>query len=576
MSIGPGRVVAGRYLLGRMLGRGGMGAVWQAHDTLLGREVALKEVGGSSLPSDPQVRRTLREAQAAARLRHPSIVTVYDVVTDEGAPWIVMELVDGRSLAETIAEQGRLTVRRTAEIGLSVLDALRAAHREGVAHRDVKPANILLEEGRVVLTDFGIAAIDDATALTATGQMVGSPAYLAPERINGQPATAAADMWSLGVTLYAAVTGRSPFQREDTQATLAAILNSRPEAPAYGGLLWPVIKGLLDKDPVRRLGADQARELLAKVVRAAEPEAPGAVRRRRWWPVRQTRREDAPDGLPGTLVAPSPTIAAPTVAEPVSDTSAAGTSAETDAETPPAPVFAVDQTTLSGSATPLPLYPEPSRGPGRLRKGRVWLSAAVVAVLLLAGGLLRVFWPGSGGEAATAGSSASPSVPPPPSAASAAVAPGTAATPVNPNLDSCLVGTWRSTSTQVVNHFEGVDAVFTGKGGTILRIHPDGRSVADYDRSAPLTAKIKGNSFVETLRGVQASRVETRGGKLYDSGFSGGPTYQMKRNGKSISIEVTNPTTSHTQPYICSDTSLTVYGDDKVSTDAYARVSRTP
>jgi predicted Ser/Thr protein kinase len=720
MSSGSGRVIAGRYRLGRLLGRGGMGAVWQADDTLLGREVALKEVGGQGRPSDPQVRRTLREAQAAARLRHPSIVTVYDVVTDEGAPWIVMELVDGRSLAETIAEQGLLTERRTAEIGLQVLDALRAAHREGIAHRDVKPANILLEEERVVLTDFGIAAIDDATALTATGQMVGSPAYLAPERINGQPATAAADMWSLGVTLYTAATGRSPFQREDTQATLAAILHHRPETPAHAGRLWPVIKGLLDKDPVRRLGADQARELLANVVRSADTTDPGTAARRRprWWPVRQARPEDTPDGLPGTLVAPSPTLAAPTAhqqaaggpavagapdpepltvagsasdpaglsvpetavlgaaegvalsaaeaavfpaaetsALPVTETAALGVAegvapaatgsgggseadtvaaADSDGEAvtvaaadsgagavtvgaadsgaapdavtvaavgTPAPAAvpvatvdlgsAVDDTTglvvaeaatLRGpepagtsrarTVTPLPAHPgaPASRRSGRVR---VWPVAAVVTGVLLAGGSLRLFWPGFGpggeqtGAAPSAGSSAS-SVP---VSASAVAQP---VKPVNPNLDACLVGTWRSVSTQVVNHFEGVDKMFTGKGGVVLRIREDGSATEDYSRSADLTATINGNKYVETLRGLRKSKVQSRGGKIYGSGFSGGPTYKMKRNGKNQSIEVTNPTTSYALTYICSDTGLTVYGDENTSTDSYERVSRTP
>jgi serine/threonine protein kinase len=742
MSSSSARVIAGRYRLGRLLGRGGMGAVWQAHDTLLGRDVALKEVWLTATadepaqPSDPQVRRVLREAQAAARLRHTGIVTVYDVVTDGGSPWIVMELVDGRSLAEVIAEQGLLTERRTAEIGLHVLDALRVAHREGIAHRDVKPANILLEEGRVVLTDFGIAAIDDATAITATGQMVGSPAYLAPERINGQPATAAADLWALGVTLYTAVTGKSPYQRDDALATMAAVLHSRPETPAHAGRLWPVIKGLLDKDPARRLGAEQARELLANVVRTAGDSA-APERRRRWWPVRQPRTEDTPDGLPGTLVAPSPTLAAPTAyqqgsevqtvptalphpapptastasaastvpaasdartapiasaastvpsasaastaptisaastvptasdasttptvsaAPTVSTASAASTasdvptvsdaptasaaptvsdastpsdastvpvaepqvsagaeaatvaSAESDAETvpvasgepdaetvpagaggvsvsgPEARGVAVPETGMSpGPAfvmapplpvTPLPAYPEPLPGARRSRKATVWPVAAAVTAVLLAGGSLRLFWPDSGGATTTTGATgASPAASPSAAPSIQAVVASVAPKPSNPNLDSCLMGTWRSVSVQVVNHFEGVDAVFTSKGGVIMRIQPDGSTTEDYNKSAPLTAKIKGASYVETLRGVRKSHVETRGGKVYGSGFSGGPTYKMKRNGKNQSIKVTNPTTSYTLPYICSESRLTVYGDDNSSTDIYERVN---
>jgi serine/threonine protein kinase len=314
-------VVAGRYRLVRPLGRGGMGAVWSADDELLGRAVAVKEIwfpatGDEPVsPADPLVRRALREAQAAARLRHPGIVTVYDVVIEAGRPWIIMELIDGQSLADAIREHGLLTERRTAEIGLQVLDALQAAHRAGIAHRDVKPANIMLAADRVVLTDFGIAAIDDATALTATGHMVGSPAYLAPERINGEPATAAGDLWALGVTLYTAVTGRSPFRREDTQSTFAAILNSRPATPAHAGRLWPVIKGLLAKDPARRLTAEQARTVLARAAVPAGGSAeatPVAHWSRRLWPTRPKRSRSTSEILPPTLNAPPPTIAAPT------------------------------------------------------------------------------------------------------------------------------------------------------------------------------------------------------------------------------------------------------------------------
>ncbi|MEV6630677.1 serine/threonine-protein kinase [Actinoplanes sp. NPDC051470] len=268
------RVIAGRYRLDRILGRGGMGAVWQGTDTLLDRDVAVKEIylaGADSGPvdqDDPRIRRAMREAQAAARLRHPSIVAVHDVALDGGRPWIVMELVDGPSLADLIAKSGSLPPGRVAEIGLQVLDGLTAAHQRGTVHRDVKPANILIETGRAMLTDFGIAAMDDASALTATGMMIGSPAYMAPERINGVPAAPPADLWALGITLYTAVNGRSPFQREDTQGTIAAILAMPPAAPADAGHLWPIIAGLLEKDPARRLTAEQARPLLATAARA--------------------------------------------------------------------------------------------------------------------------------------------------------------------------------------------------------------------------------------------------------------------------------------------------------------------
>jgi serine/threonine protein kinase len=298
--------VAGRYRLERALGRGGMGAVWLAHDSLLTRDVAVKEIlfptaePGPVSPADPLVKRALREAQAAARLRHPGIVTVHDVVIEDGRPWIVMELVGGQSLAQELRERGLLTRQRTAEIGWRVLDALGAAHRNGILHRDVKPANILLDGDGVVLTDFGITAIEDATALTHTGQMVGSPAFMAPERVNGGPATAATDLWALGVTLYQTLTGHSPFQRDDMQGTLAAILTSKPAAPAHAGQLWPVIKGLLEKDPRRRLTAEPALRLLAAVA-----QHPGSV-------VAPKRRRRTPWSSSVTMEAPPVTVAADT------------------------------------------------------------------------------------------------------------------------------------------------------------------------------------------------------------------------------------------------------------------------
>ena len=320
MSQGVARVVAGRYRLLRQLGRGGMGVVWHARDGLLARDVAIKEI---QLPStgaeqaDPLASRALREARAAAQLKHPGIITVHDVVVDDGRPWIVMELIDGRSLGQTVGEDGALSEQRAALIGLRVLDALQAAHQRGILHRDVKPPNILLDGDRVVLTDFGIAAIDGATALTATGQMVGSPAYLAPERINGRPATAATDLWALGVTLYAAVVGRSPFQREDAQTTFAAVLTSHPARPAGAGRLWPAIHGLLAKDPARRLTADRAAVLLAAVAYPATAPDPRPSSR---WPRRWRSR---PVGAPPQAVQPPTLVEPPPASEPAAERSRA-------------------------------------------------------------------------------------------------------------------------------------------------------------------------------------------------------------------------------------------------------------
>jgi serine/threonine protein kinase len=338
-------VVGGRYRLSGWLGRGGMGAVWEAHDTLLGRDVALKEIylpEDGAGPDDPMIRRAFREARAAARLRHRGIVTVHDVVTDDGRPWIVMELIEGPSLAAAIREHGTLAEHRAADIGAQVLDALRAAHRQGVLHRDVKPANILLGTDRVVLTDFGIAAIDDATSITSTGQMIGSPAFLAPERLDGQPATAATDLWALGVTLYTAVTGRSPFPGGDLPGTLAAILNRSPEPPADAGLLWPVIEGLLAKDPDDRLTADQADPLLRAVVRASGEQA-GVVQGEQQESSgdapasRSGRRPSSDPQSPLTRPEARPPLTAPTVADPHDGilTAAAPPAAAPTVATPP-------------------------------------------------------------------------------------------------------------------------------------------------------------------------------------------------------------------------------------------------
>ncbi|MEV5780250.1 serine/threonine-protein kinase [Streptomyces sp. NPDC052287] len=272
---GTGRLVAGRYRLLAKLGHGGMGTVWRAKDETVDREVAVKEPRlPDHLPDRERANafeRMRREARAAARLDHPAVVNVHDVAVVDGQPWIVMELVRGRSLGAAL-EEGTLGVREAARVGLEVLGALEAAHAAGILHRDVKPDNVLLgPHGRVVLTDFGIAQIEGETSLTDTGGFVGSPEYIAPERVLGQRPGPSCDLWSLGVVLYAATEGVSPFRRSNTPATLQSVLNSTPAPPASAkGPLAEAINGLLDKDPSRRLGADRVRRLLEE---AAEPPA---------------------------------------------------------------------------------------------------------------------------------------------------------------------------------------------------------------------------------------------------------------------------------------------------------------
>ncbi|MEU4688754.1 serine/threonine-protein kinase [Actinoplanes sp. NPDC023714] len=257
-------ILAGRYQLGELLGRGGMGAVHLARDETLQRDVAIKEIdqppgeeGGAA------ARRTLREARAAARLSHPGVVQVYDVLQLDGRTWIVMEYVPSRSLKQVIADDGPLDPARAARIGLELLGALRAAHRNGVEHRDVKPANVLLaDDGRVLLTDFGIAAMDDDSVISRSDVVVGSPHFMAPERARSGKSGPEADLWSLGATLYAAVEGHSPYERSSTMATLTALATEEPEPATHAGPLGPVLEGLLRKDPARRLGIEDAEQLM--------------------------------------------------------------------------------------------------------------------------------------------------------------------------------------------------------------------------------------------------------------------------------------------------------------------------
>ncbi|MFB9553723.1 serine/threonine-protein kinase [Streptomyces roseoviridis] len=278
MPSAEGRLLAGRYRLGVVLGRGGMGTVWRAVDETLGRTVAVKELRfPNSIDEDEKRRlitRTLREAKAIARIRNNGAVTVYDVVDEDDRPWIVMELIEGKSLADAVREDGTLTPRRAAEVGLAILDVLRSAHREGILHRDVKPSNVLIaEDGRVVLTDFGIAQVEGDPSITSTGMLVGAPSYISPERARGHKPGPAADLWSLGGLLYAAVEGSPPYDKGSAIATLTAVMTEPVDPPKNAGPeLEKVIYGLLAKDPDQRLDDAGARVLLRAVLDA--PEAP--------------------------------------------------------------------------------------------------------------------------------------------------------------------------------------------------------------------------------------------------------------------------------------------------------------
>ncbi|MGW5421065.1 serine/threonine-protein kinase [Streptomyces sp. NPDC003943] len=396
-------LIAGRYRLLDVLGEGGMGTVWRARDEVLGREVAVKEVRApAGLPTEDRERlyaRLEREARSAARITDRNVVTVYDVAIDDERPWIVMELVRGLTLAETLEAEGPLPPARAAQVGAGVLAALRAAHAAGVLHRDVKPANVLLaNDGRVVLTDFGIAAVAGTSPLTMTGELIGSPEYLAPERALGRTPGPAADLWSLGVLLYTAVEGASPFRRETALDTLRMVVDEEPAPPVHAGPLAPVIEGLLRKDPEQRLPAEAAEEQLRLVAAGGTP------------------RTEATRVLPTPPPVPYPAFA--------------GEGAGGGGTGGPAPV---------GATAPLP-GPEPER-----RHRAAWI-AVVVALLLVAGGLTYAVLRDTGKDG-------TPTVPPAttsaPTTAPTTPAPTTASTSASPS----------TTTTPPVNALVSVRAV---------------------------------------------------------------------------------------------------------------------
>jgi serine/threonine protein kinase len=270
-------LLAGRYRLGEAIGRGGMGRVWRAQDELLNRTVAVKELtaGLYATEAEREVlhRRTRTEARAAARISHPNVVTVHDVLEHDGRPWIVMQYVDGRSLSDAVKDSGPVDAREAARIGAAVLGALRAAHAAGVLHRDVKPANVMLShDGQVLLTDFGIAAVEGDASVTRTGELIGSVEYLAPERVRGRAPGPASDLWSLGATLYTAVQGISPYHRESALVTLQAVIVDEAPYPAAAGELGPVIVAMLRKEPDERPGAAECARLLTDVAEGRQAD----------------------------------------------------------------------------------------------------------------------------------------------------------------------------------------------------------------------------------------------------------------------------------------------------------------
>ncbi|WP_098012410.1 serine/threonine-protein kinase [Streptomyces sp. sk226] len=413
-------MIDGRFTLVERLGSGGMGMVWRARDEALHRDVALKEVrppDPALAEYDPEGARTLRarvlrEARALARVDHPNVVTVHHIVDpgEDGYPWIVMELVAGSSLHDRLAA-GPLEPADAAELGRGVLSALRAAHACGIQHRDVKPANVLLRrDGRPVLTDFGIAAIRESTSLTMTGALIGSPDYIAPERIRGTEGDPSSDLWSLGMLLYVAVEGRHPLRRATTLATLAAVLDEEIPPPVRAGALTPVLNALLTRDIPARPDAEALDRLLAEAATGGARTTPT--------PTEPVRERPAPAGsVPPGSAGPGSVHDAPTESAATPPTGPSPAPAPGDSATPtPRPSASAGHSMTPGPSTPpegpqdrIPTgYNSPPSAPasapfpgnpyaaapqerGRRVERRAWrISAAssVVSAVVIAGAIL--------------------------------------------------------------------------------------------------------------------------------------------------------------------------------------------
>ncbi|MFF9079819.1 protein kinase [Streptomyces rubiginosohelvolus] len=425
-EVPSGRVIDGRFTLVERLGSGGMGMVWRARDEALHRDVALKEVrppDPALAEYDPEGARTLRarvlrEARALARVDHPNVVTVHHIVDpgEDGYPWIVMELVAGSSLHDRLAT-GPMEPADAAELGRGILSALRAAHAAGIQHRDVKPANVLLRpDGRPVLTDFGIAAIRESTSLTMTGALIGSPDYIAPERIRGTEGDPSSDLWSLGMMLYVAVEGRHPLRRATTLATLAAVLDEEIPPPVRAGSLAPVLSALLTRDIPARPDAETLDRLLAEAARGVGSTPPTPTERVRERPASAGRGTGHPASA-------HPASAHPVSAHPGSVHAAPTQSAATPPPRPgpgSAPFGAPEDRVPTGYGTPPPASDTASRERGRRIERRVWrISAAssVVSAVVIAGAILWTAGAfsseGSGGDDLPRDRASAPQVPAP-------------------------------------------------------------------------------------------------------------------------------------------------------------------
>ncbi len=384
------RLIANRYRLLSPLGSGGMGTVWRAEDVVLGREVAVKEVtfphGLSDEDREVLRERTRREARAAARLDHPSAVTVFDVVEEGDAPYLVMELVEARTLSQVVRSDGPLSPQRTAQVGLALLGALETAHAQGIVHRDVKPGNVLLcpdegsSPGRVVLTDFGIASSPGDSSITSTGLLLGSPSYIAPERARGLPPGPASDLWSLGATLFTAVEGRPPYDGGEPLLTVTAVVTGEHAPFVAAGPLARVIEGLLTREPEHRLDVGGARAALRPVAASTAtgaPAVPAPEQERRSdhttaLPILDVKQAAAPVSAPAGPEVAGPEVAGPEVAGP-----------EVAVPRPATPAHAAPAAPAAGSSRPPLVRRDPPLAPREPERRRSRAPLAVLALLLV-------------------------------------------------------------------------------------------------------------------------------------------------------------------------------------------------
>lgn len=403
----PGRLVAGRYRLQRQLGGGGMGTVWLARDELLGREVAIKQVltavGISEAEADQQRQRALREGRIAARLSHPHAISVYDVAQEGNQPWLVMEYLPSRSLAAVLTEDGVLRSDQAAQIGAQVADALAATHAAGIVHRDVKPANILIGEGGrveglVKITDFGISHASGDITLTQTGQITGTPAFLAPEVAQGHEMTEASDVFSLGATLYTSIEGAPPFgMEENALAMLHRVAGGSIVPPRRAGSLTEPLLRMLAADPDARPSMVEVRDELAKLAAGRDGDtttvllartdlrssAPGRNRTAAFPVDPATPPPTPPPNPPPTRTTPTPDPAPAAAAAPAGAGTAAAVADRPPVQAPP--------------ASP----PAPPPAPRRKRRRGAWIAAAVAAVLAVGLVLLLVLDPFGGDDGGT-------------------------------------------------------------------------------------------------------------------------------------------------------------------------------